>query len=136
MSRKLLDTTFLIHYWGGVDAIEEYLSTHEETAEFITTAINLKEIVVGRRLQGVFDRTEIRSTFEWVEIVPFDSETVFLTGQLESSLQENPDINQDKINSAMGDLLIAAVARQLEVPIVTRNETDFALFDGVDVETY
>ncbi|MFB6299925.1 MAG: type II toxin-antitoxin system VapC family toxin [Halobacteriales archaeon] len=136
MPRKLLDTTFLIHYWGGEDVVNEYLSTHEDTAEFMTTAINLKEIVVGRQLQGAFDRTEILSTFEWVDIVPFDTETAFLAGQLESSLQQNPAINQDRINSAMGDLLIAAAARQYNAPVVTRNQTDFALFGGVEVETY
>lgn len=55
---KLLDTAFLIHYWGGVDDAADYLETHEDE-EFLTTTRNLKEIAVGRRLQGNIDRAEI-----------------------------------------------------------------------------
>ena len=38
---KLLDTTFLIHYWGGVDGVAEYLEANEES-EFVTTSLNIK----------------------------------------------------------------------------------------------
>jgi predicted nucleic acid-binding protein len=70
---KLLDTTFLIHYWGGVDAVREYLEANEDS-EFVTTTLNLKEIAVGRELQGALDWHEIRSTFDWVRFVPFDTD--------------------------------------------------------------
>lgn len=136
MTRKLLDTTFLIHYWAGTPAVEDYLDRHEETTEFVTTPINLKEIAVGRKLQGKFDPAEIHSTFEWVEVVPFDLEHAFHAGELEACLRGDSEFNQDEINSLTADLLITAVARELDVPVVTRNTDDFELFDGIDVETY
>lgn len=136
MTTKLLDTTFLIHYWGGDPGVEEYLETHEETAEFAATTLNLKEVAVGRRLQGEFDRQELESTFNWVRLVPFDVEHAFLASGFEADLHRRENVNQDRVNALAGDLLIAAVAKALDAPVVTRNVDDFELFEGVDVETY
>lgn len=136
MTRKLLDTTFLIHYWSGRESVENYLSSHGEATEFVTTPLNIKEIAVGRRLQGQFDRSEIRATFNWLTVVPFETEAAFIAGELEADLRRTDEINQAKINSLTADLQIAAVAKQLDVPVVTRNTDDFDLFTGVTVETY
>jgi len=132
---KLLDTTFLIHYWGGVDEVAEYLESNEQK-EFITTTLNVKEIAVGRELQGKLDRDEIRATFDWVTIVPFDIEHAFLAGEMEAQLRREETVNQDKINPLAGDLLIAAVAKEQNATVVTENTEDFGVFDGVSVETY
>jgi predicted nucleic acid-binding protein len=132
---KLLDTTFLVHYWGGVDDVAEYLEAHDE-AEFVTTTVNLKEIAVGRDLQDAFDPHEIRSTFEWVEIVPFTLEHAFIAGELEAELHRNDQLNGDKINALTGDVLIAAVAKAEDATVVTENVEDFELFDGVAVDSY
>lgn len=132
---KLLDTTFLVHYWGGEEEVAAYLETHDE-AEFVTTTFNLKEIAVGRELQGELDRHEIRSTFEWVDIVPFEREHAFLAGELEAQLHRDDEVNGDKINALTGDVLIAAVARAEGATVVTENVEDFELFDEVSVERY
>jgi len=132
---KLLDTTFLVHYWGGLDEVAAYLEAHDE-AEFVTTTFNLKEIAVGRELQGALDRPESRSTFEWVEIIPFELEHAFLAGELEAELHRDDAVNGDKINALTGDVLIAAVAKAEGATVVTENVEDFALFDGVAVERY
>lgn len=131
---KLLDTTFLIHYWAGRDAVEQYLEAHAE-AEFITTTLNIKEIAVGRELQGQFDRAEILAQFEWLSIRPITVEHAFIAGQLEAGLRRDPEVNQDKINAVAADLLIAAVATERDATVVTQNTDDFDLFD-VAVETY
>lgn len=136
MGTKLLDTTFLIHYWAGRNAVAEYLDAHEETSEFVTTPINLKEIAVGRRLQGQFDPDEIRSKFEWVHVVPFETDHAFVAGGLEAPLHDDGDINRQKLNSLTGDVLIAAVAKDLNATVVTRNVGDFERFEGVSVEAY
>ena len=132
---KLLDTTFLIHYWAGREAVRDYLERHEE-AEFATTTLNLKEIAVGRDLQGKLDRNEILSKFEWVHIVPFQTEHAFVAGQLEATLQRDERVNQDKINSLAADVLIAAVAKETGATVVTENVEDFEVFDAVPVERY
>lgn len=136
MTRKLLDTTFLIHYWGGRTAVEEYLETHEDTADFLTTTLNIKKLAVGRALQGALDRAEIRSKFGWLPIVPFDLDHALAAGQLEAALRQEMDPNQDRINALTGDLLIAAVAKAEDATVVTRNTSDFEALGGVSVETY
>ncbi|MUV90129.1 PIN domain-containing protein [Halapricum sp. CBA1109] len=132
---KLLDTTFLIRYWAGEDDVRAYLEGHEE-AEFATTTLNLKEIAVGRELQGKLDREEILATFEWVRIVPFSIDHAIAAGELEAALHRDESVNQDNINALTGDLLIAAVARERGATVVTENVEDFESFDGVAVETY
>ena len=132
---KLLDTTFLIHYWAGHESVEDYLETHEE-AEFLTTTLNIKEIAVGRALQDNLDPYEIHAIFRWVTIIPFRAEHAFTAGKLEAALHQNERINRDKINSRAGDLLIASVAKEVGATVVTQNTDDFEIFDGVSVENY
>lgn len=132
---KLLDTTFLIHYWAGREDVRDYLERHEES-EFSTTTLNIKEIAVGRELQNKRDRYEILSTFAWVQIIPFQIEHAFIAGQLEAALHRNESINQDKIHSLAGDVLIAAVAKETGATVVTENRDDFEVLDDVSVEAY
>lgn len=132
---KLLDTTFLIHYWAGRETTRTYLTRNEES-EFITTTLNLKEIAVGRELQGELNRHEIVSTFEWVNIVPFQTEHAFIAGELEAQLHQAETVNQDKINSLTGDILIAAVAKETGATVVTENTDDFGPLDNISVEIY
>jgi predicted nucleic acid-binding protein len=132
---KLLDTTFLIHYWAGRDSVAEYLSAHEES-EFVTTTLNLKEIAVGRELQGSGDRHEVEATFEWVRVIPFKRDHAFVAGEFEAALRRDETLNQDKINSLAADLLIAAVANATGATVVTKNVADFEIFPGVSVDSY
>lgn len=131
---KLLDTTFLIHYWGGRAAVEAYLEAHEHET-FITTPINLKELAVGRRLQGLFDPNRLTGTFGWVEVVPFDVVHAYAASELEAELWADDHVNRDQINAIGVDLLIAAVAMVEGATVVTRNIDDFERF-GVQVERY
>ena len=132
---KLLDTTALIHYWGGVDAVGSYIAANEDH-EFVTTTLNLKEIALGRKLQGGFDPQELLATFDWVTIAPFETEHAFHAAELEADLHRDEEINQDKITSLTGDLLIAAVAKAENAPVVTRNTDDFEQFAGLCTESY
>lgn len=132
---KLLDTTFLIHYWGGHDAVQTYLAANVD-AEFVSTTLNLKELAVGRALQGALDAAELDATFEWVEFLPFDRDHATAAPTLEAPLPRAEDIQQDEINSLAADLLIAAVAKTEGATVVTRNVGDFERFEGVTVETY
>ncbi|MFC7114773.1 type II toxin-antitoxin system VapC family toxin [Natronoarchaeum sp. GCM10025703] len=132
---KLLDTTFLIHYWAGRQAVADYLERHEQE-EFVTTTLNIKEIAVGREIQGKLDAVKIQSKFEWTTILPFQMEHAVTAGELEAEFHRDETVNQDKINSLAGDLLIAAVAREEGATVVTQNTDDFERFDGVAVESY
>lgn len=64
MAHKLLDTTFLIHRWGGRESVKSYLASRPEGTEYVTAIINLTEIAVGRTLVDAFDPEEIGTQFE------------------------------------------------------------------------
>ncbi|MBV0926277.1 PIN domain-containing protein [Halomicroarcula limicola] len=132
---KLLDTTFLIHYWAGRMSIEEYLAAHDDH-EFVTTTLNMKELAVGRAIQGKLSPTELRAKFEWTTIIPFEFDHAVVAGELEAGLRQDDELKQDTINALTGDLLIAAVAKELGATVVTQNTADFEAFDGVPVESY
>ena len=132
---KLLDTTFLIHYWAGRERVKEYLETHPDT-EFATTTLNLKEIATGRAIQAKLNRHEIRSRFDWTTIIPFQFAHAMVAGELEAALHTDDETNQDKINALTGDVLIAAVAKHEGATVVTKNADDFKQFSGVSVEAY
>ncbi|MFB6228264.1 MAG: type II toxin-antitoxin system VapC family toxin [Halobacteriales archaeon] len=132
---KLLDTTFLIHYWAGREATKEYLARNEER-EFLTTTLNIKEIAVGRALQGKLDQHEILSTFDWVTLVPFRIEHAIIAGELEAQLHRDETVNQDKRNALTGDVLIAAIAKETGATVVTENTDDFEPLPNISVEMY
>lgn len=136
MTTKLLDTTFLIHYWRGEGAVAAYLDDHQGQAEYATTTINLKDLAVGRAIQGHRDRREILGTFDWVRILPFDVEDAFMAADLEAPIHLDDTVDRDEIAAVGADVLIAAVARDHGAPVVTRNVGDFERFEGVSVETY
>jgi len=132
---KLLDTTFLIHYWAGRESVKDYLESHPDN-EFATTTLNIKEIATGREIQGKLNRHEIRSQFDWTTIIPFQFAHAIVAGELEAPLHTNDGTNRDKLNALTGDVLIAAVAKHEGATVVTKNTDDFHRFDGVSVETY
>lgn len=132
---KLLDTTFLIHYWAGTENAESYLKTHDEAA-FVTTTLNIKELAVGVELREDVDAEDIVPTFEWVDVRPFETEHALIAGELEAALHRDEDVNRDEINALAADLLIAAVAREAGATVVTRNIEDFQRFEGLDAEAY
>ena len=135
MGRKLLDTTFLIHHWGGRESVNSYLESQPEGTEYVTTAINLKEIAVGRKLVGEFDPVEIRSQFEWVRVVPITPASAWAIAEIESDLHQADEVNRDRINALAGDAIIAGVAADLDATVVTDNVDDFETL-GVPTETY
>ena len=135
MGRKLLDTTFLIHHWGGRESVRTYLESQPESTEFLTTTINIKEIAVGRKLVDEFDPNEISAQFEWVHVVPITTEIAWEIAEIEAQLHRADDVNRDRINALAGDAIIAGAAGELDATIVTDDVEDFRTL-GVSAETY
>lgn len=135
MAPKLLDTTFLIHHWGGHESVRSYLESQPEGTEYVTTTINLKEIAVGRKLVDEFDPVEIQSQFEWVRIVPITPEIAWETAEIEARLYRSEETNRGRINALAGDALIAGAAAELGATVVTADVEDFRAL-GVPTETY
>lgn len=136
MSKKLLDTTFLIHYWGGRERAESYLEANEASSDFLTTTLNLQEIAIGLEFSGDLDPVTVGTVFDWVEFVPFEPKHAYEAARLETTIRRDDSINGDKLNELTADVLIAAVGKHRNATIVTENVEDFELIDGVDVESY
>jgi len=135
MAPRLLDTTFLIHHWGGRESVRSYLEARPEGTEYVTTTINLKEVAVGRKLVDAFDPVEIRSQFEWVRVIPITPPIAWETAKIEARLHRAEGTNQDRINALAGDALIAGAAVDLGATVVTENVEDFRAL-GVPTEPY
>ncbi len=135
MARKLLDTTFLIHHWGGRESVRSYLESQPDGTEYVTMTVNLKEIAVGRRLVDAFDPAEIETQFEWVRVVPITRDVAWETAAIEARLHRDDGVNRDRINSLAGDAIIAGAAAALDATVVTNNVEDFRTLD-VPTETY
>ena len=135
MAVKLLDTTFLIHHWGGRPAVREYLEAQPEGTEYVTTTLNLKEIAVGRKLMDEFDAAEIRSQFDWIRIVPITTEIAWEIADIEAPLHRDEETNADRINALSADAIIAGAASELGATVVSNNVDDFRAL-GVPVESY
>lgn len=67
--------------------------------------------------------------------MPFGIDHAFAAGELEATLRRSESPNRDRVNSLLGDLLVAAVARDFDAGVVTENADDFGTFDGVSVES-
>lgn len=135
MATKLLDTTFLVHHWGGHADVETFLASQPDGTDYITTTINLKELAVGRKLMGAFDPSELLAQFEWVRIVPISKAVAWAVADLEAPLHRAESINRDRINALAGDALIAGAAAEHDATVVSRNVEDFEAL-GVPVESY
>lgn len=132
---KLLDSTFLVDYARGRDAVETYLAENDNET-FLTSAINLKELAAGAHHVSNPSKQEFLADFGWLTVVPFDEDAAYHAGKIEADLRSEPDVYEHEIDSMWGDVLIAGVARSREVPVVTRNVDDFERFDGVSVLSY
>ncbi|MEY7851228.1 type II toxin-antitoxin system VapC family toxin [Natrarchaeobius sp. A-rgal3] len=135
MTVKLLDTTFLIHHWGGYPEVKSYLESQPNETEYITTTLNLKEIAVGRKLVGRFNPEEIRAQFEWVRTVPITSTTAWEIADVEAPLHRDETTNRDRINALAADAVVAGAAIEHEATVVSNNVDDFRAL-GVPVESY
>jgi predicted nucleic acid-binding protein len=132
---KLLDTTFLVDHQRGEEAVARFLEDCDDRDEtLITSSINLKEIAVGKILveEPKPSIEDVLADFGWLEVEPFSQRHALEAARIESELRESDDYEPE----LAADILIAGVARSLDVPVVTRNTDDFETFDGVSVEEY
>lgn len=135
--KKLLDTTFHIHFLTNRSLIEPYLEAHDTPeTEYLSSTITMKELAVGvHHVEDDPSIMDLNSDFGWTETLPFSMRHAFYAGKIENELTEQ-GIPQNRINSLAGDILLGGVARAENATVVTQNVDDFNLMAGVDVETY
>ena len=131
---KLLDTTFLVDYERGEEAVAEYLEANE-AAEFVTSTLCVKELAVGKHIIDDPTLADVLAPYGWLEVVPFRTGHAVAAGEMEAELHADGSVSREYIDAVAGDLLIAAVARTMDATVVTNNREDFERFD-VAVEGY
>jgi predicted nucleic acid-binding protein len=111
---KILDATFLIDYLNGVDATAEYLLAHDEH-QFIVPAPAYAEALVGEGNAPDGDVAEAKADLAWGEVYEPGAQTAVRAGEIADEIgPEGPFL-------AGMDGLIAAVGRELDAPVVSRD---------------
>ena len=122
MSRCILDTDILSEIIKGRDPVvaaraRAYLQQH---ARFTTSAVTVAEIVYGFRRIGREDRvTQFEASLSDVEVLHFDDAAARRAGRI------NADLERSGRTIGMPDVMIAGVAIQHGLPLVTGNTAHF-----------
>ena len=128
----LADTTFLIDYLEGKDAVAELLSNRPADPGIATSALNIKEVAVGEMIVADADSHSINRRFGWLDVLPFSRSHAYRAASMEASLREAGSFEP----SLLVDILTAAVAVEERRPVLTRNVSDFESIPEVAIETY
>lgn len=135
--KKLLDTTFLVHYLTHGSLVKPYLNTYDDPdTDFITSMISMKELAVGvHHVEDDPTIANLQADLGWVNILPFSMCHAFYAGKIQEHFEQQ-EMNRDRINALGGDILIGGVALAENATVVTQNTDDFELMPEVDVEPY
>ena len=122
MSRRLLDTDILSEILKGKDQAvsanaASYLAQH---GELTISAVAVAEIVYGFRRMRREDRVaQFERSVETAEVLPFDDAAARLAGRI------NADLELQGRVIGLPDVMVAAIALQSGLPIVTGNVAHF-----------
>ncbi|WP_254837578.1 PIN domain-containing protein [Natronomonas marina] len=130
---KVLDATFLIDYLDGVEATREFYEEHGGgRTRWVVPVPAFAEVLVGEGNLPNGDIDGARADLAWVDVRPVDERTAATAGHIADEIApDGPYL--DGV-----DALVAAVGRELDVPVVsgdgdlTHEETKRV----VDVEEY
>ena len=128
---KVLDATFLIDYFDGVESTREYLQEHNSEA-YVLPVPAYAEALLGEGNGPGGDIEGAREDLSWGEVHAVDERTAVTAAEIADEMG-----SQGPFLSGM-DALIAAVGRELNAPVVsgdgdlTHEETK----QVVDVEEY
>lgn len=128
----ILDTSFLIDVLRGSDAVREWERELDETGKGVVTAITVMELWEGIHLADATadERSRVRELLEGLRTAPFDDNSGRVAGEFSAKL------TADGTPIDIEDVMIAAIARRENEPILTGNPDHFDQVPGVDVESY
>lgn len=135
--RKLLDTTFLVHYLTRPSRVESYLEAHEgPDITLLASAISMKELADGlHHVEADPNVADLTVDFGWLEVLPFTTRHAFFAGRIEERFQAE-GFPQDRLNALGGDVLLGGVALAEDATVVTEDVEDFRLMTDVRTESY
>src|SRR3989344_6405719 len=126
---KVLDTTFLIDLFKGKP---ETLSKQKEEDFFVTSQINMYEILVGIFHDGNSSKIlKVQELFENIRVLPLTESGVMKSAQISAELMKEGLMVEDM------DCLTAGIALSHGInTVITKNVKHFKRMKGIIVETY
>ena len=119
----LVDTDVLIDALSGIEPARARLARGLVEAELATTAINAFELYAGVRSEK--EATEVESILMALTVVPIDSSSARLAGQVAQALAARGT----RIGAA--DAMIAGVCLASGASLLTRNHRHFGRIPGL-----
>jgi tRNA(fMet)-specific endonuclease VapC len=131
-NRALIDTDILSYYFKGDRNVVKNFENYLETFEIIELSIiTYYEISSGLQAKNAFRQLEIFEEFAKDNIViPLTENSCKISAELYSNLKQQGELIDDI------DLLIAGVAIENEMTIVTNNEKHFQRIPGLKIKNW
>ena len=128
-----LETTFLVDFLRGKEEAESVFNDLVDRRSQITiTSPSLMEIMSGAHNNQ--KKEELRKIEEVilskVIILNLDKESAILAGEIDSELT----LSGDSIGTT--DIMIGAIAKHNNEPLITRNKKHFERIKGLKIESY
>jgi tRNA(fMet)-specific endonuclease VapC len=132
MNRALIDTDILSFYFKGdpivVDNFKKYLAKYEIIE---ISLITYYEIMSGLLFKNALKQLEIFNDFVSENIViALTEQSCTISSEIYSKLRNNGELIDDI------DLLIAGIAIENEMTLVTNNENHFGRIQGLKIENW
>ena len=132
MNRVLIDTDILSYYFKGDSDVVRNFSNYLDQHELIEISLVTQyEITSGLLANNALKQLAVFQDFVSENIVlPLTEKSVKISAELYSSLRQSGNTVDDI------DLLIAGVAIENELTLVTNNENHFGLIPGLKIENW
>jgi tRNA(fMet)-specific endonuclease VapC len=131
-NRTLIDTDILSYYLKGEKTVIKNFENYLETYELIEISIiTYYEIISGLQAKNAFKQLEIFEDFSNDNLViPLTENSCKISGEIYSILRHKGEIVDDI------DLLIAGIAIENEMVLVTNNEKHFQRIPDLKIENW
>lgn len=132
MPSMILDTSFLIDVLRGDESVTSWEGELDDRGAGTVTAISVMELWEGIHLADASDaeRDRVGRLLHGLTHAAFDQDSAMAAGEINATLvKDGSPIDTE-------DVMIAAIARTLNEPVLTRNPDHFDRIDGLETETY
>lgn len=132
MNRFLIDTDILSYYFKGDPEVVKKFNTYLDHFDLIEISlVTYYEITSGLLAKNALKQLAVFEDFAAENIViPLTEKSVKISAELYSSLRQSGNTLDDI------DLLIAGVAIENEMTLVTNNERHFGRIPGMKIENW
>jgi predicted nucleic acid-binding protein len=130
---KVVDTTFLIDYLDGHDAVREYLEAHPDV--YVTPSPAFTEVLQGEAYKTdppTIDLPGARSALDFVDVLPVDEQLAVAAAEFAG------DVYPPGPKMGAVDAIVGALARRESATVVTHDSdlTHPETQNVVDVDAY